>query len=94
MNKAEKARAEGTVIVFTPGNCVQCNATYRALDAKGIEFQTIEVPDDDEATRASLRELGFMQFPVVWAPGVGHWAGFRPDKIDEAAAKLAEAAGR
>lgn len=94
MNKAQKAQAEGTVIVFTPGRCVQCDATYRALDAQGIDYRKIEVPENDEETRDELRELGFMQFPVVWAPGVGHWSGFRPDKIAEAAAAVAEEVGR
>jgi len=83
MNKAEKAQADGIVVVFSPEDSfVQCNATYRALDAKGINYRTITVPDDDDETRGLLRELGFMQFPVVWAPRVGYWAGFRPDKID------------
>lgn len=82
MNKAERAQADGIVVVFSPEeSCVQCNATYRALDAKGIKYRTISVPEDDEETRGMLRELGFMQFPIVWAPRVGYWAGFRPDKI-------------
>jgi len=83
MNKAEKAQAEGLVVVFSSESCVQCTATYRALDAKGITYRSIVVADDDEETRGTLRELGFMQLPVVWAPGVGYWAGFRPDKIGE-----------
>lgn len=83
MNKAEKAQADGIVVVFSPEeSCVQCNATYRTLDAKGIKYRSIPVAQDDEETRGMLRELGFMQFPVVWAPGAGYWAGFRPDKLD------------
>lgn len=53
-----------------------------STSTKGINYRTITVPDDDDETRGLLRELGFMQFPVVWAPRVGYWAGFRPDKID------------
>lgn len=90
MNKAEKAQADGLVVVFSSESCVQCTATYRALDAKGIEYRSIVVADDDDETRDTLRGLGFMQLPVVWAPGVGYWAGFRPDKIstlDEEAAR-------
>lgn len=83
MNKAEKAQAEGLVVVFSSESCVQCTATYRALDAKGITYRSIVVADDDDETRGTLRELGFMQLPVVWAPGAGYWAGFRPDKISE-----------
>ena len=28
-----------SITVYTKPSCVQCNATYRALDAKGIEYQ-------------------------------------------------------
>lgn len=94
MNKAENAEA-GTVIVFSPAtSCGQCIATYRALDAKGITYRTITVADDDEDTRNKLKAAGFMGFPVVTVPGFGHWCGFRPDKIDEAAAAIAKEAGR
>lgn len=90
MNKAEKGQTDGIVVVFSPEeSCVQCNATYRALDGKGIKYRTVTVPQDDEETRDMLRELGFMQFPIVWAPRAGYWAGFRPDKIDALAAAVA-----
>jgi glutaredoxin-like protein NrdH len=90
MNEAQKIQAAGIITVFSPGaHCVQCRATYRNLDAAGIEYRVIEVAEDDDATRGTLRELGFQQFPVVWAPGVGYWAGFRPDKLDELANEVA-----
>jgi len=83
MNKAEKAQADGIVVVFSPAeSCVQCNATYRALDARDINYRSISVSEDDDETRAMFRELGFMRFPIVWAPGHGYWSGFRPDKIE------------
>ena len=28
------------ITLFTKPSCVQCTATYRALDAKGIEYDT------------------------------------------------------
>lgn len=84
MNKVEQVQAGGVVTVFSPeGVCVQCAATLRVLDAKGIPYHVVKVSDSDDDTRATLRELGFMQFPVVWAPRVGYWSGFRPDKLDE-----------
>jgi glutaredoxin-like protein NrdH len=76
-----------TVTVYTKPSCVQCNATYRALDSKGIEY---EVPDlsVDENALAQVKELGYLQAPVV-ITDEGHWSGFRPDKIDELASRLA-----
>jgi glutaredoxin-like protein NrdH len=66
---------------------VQCNATYRALDAKGIEYSVTDVSEDADALE-HVKSLGYMQAPVVITDG-DHWSGFRPDKIDELAARLA-----
>ncbi len=76
-----------SVIVYTKPSCVQCTATYRALNAKGIEFEIFDVSVDDKALQ-TVKDLGYLQAPVVITDGE-HWSGFRPDKIDELAAKLA-----
>ncbi|HWL02798.1 MAG TPA: glutaredoxin-like protein NrdH [Microbacteriaceae bacterium] len=76
-----------TVTVYTKPSCVQCTATYRALNAKGIEFEIFDVSVDDKALQA-VKDLGYLQAPVVIADGE-HWSGFRPDKIDELATKRA-----
>jgi len=75
------------VTVYTKPSCVQCTATYRALNAKGIEFEIFDVSVDEKALD-TVKELGYLQAPVVIADG-DHWSGFRPDKIDELASKLA-----
>ena len=66
-----------TVTVYTKPACVQCNATYRALDKKGITYQSVDISQDADA-------LGYMQAPVV-VTDQDHWSGFRPDKIEELA---------
>ena len=76
-----------TVTVYTKPSCVQCTATYRALNAKGIEFEIFDVSVDEKALQA-VKDLGYLQAPVVIADDE-HWSGFRPDKIDELATKLA-----
>lgn len=73
-----------TVTVYSKPACVQCTATYRALDAQGIDYEIFDVSADDKAL-ATVKELGYMQAPVVVA-GEDHWSGFRPDKISEIAA--------
>lgn len=68
-----------TVTVYSKPACVQCNATVRALDKKGIEYDVVDMSQDMDALER-VRALGYMQAPVVMA-GSDHWSGFRPDKI-------------
>lgn len=60
-------------------SCVQCNATYKALDAKGVKYQIIDLSKDPEAMDRA-KSLGYLQAPVVITDS-DHWSGFRPDKI-------------
>jgi glutaredoxin-like protein NrdH len=68
-----------TVTVYTKPACVQCNATYRALDKKGIAYESVDLSQDPAALER-VRALGYMQAPVV-VTEKDHWSGFRPDKI-------------
>ena len=54
------------VTVYTKPQCVQCNMTYRALDAKGINYHKVDITEDDRAL-AKVKSLGYMQAPVVIA---------------------------
>ena len=67
------------ITVYSKPSCVQCTATYRALDREGIDYQVIDISKDEDAF-ATVVGLGYQQVPVVVA-GPDHWAGFRPDKI-------------
>ena len=67
------------VTVYTKPACVQCNATYKALDKHGIEYELVDISVDDEA-REYVMALGYLQAPVV-VSGSDHWSGFRPDRI-------------
>ncbi len=68
-----------TVTVYTKPSCVQCTATYRALDNKGIQYEVLDV-SADEAALEQVKSLGYLQAPVVVTED-DHWSGFRPDKI-------------
>lgn len=68
-----------SITVFSKPACVQCTATTRALDAKGLSYDVIDLTED-EAAMARVTALGYRQAPVVIA-GDEHWAGFRPDMI-------------
>lgn len=67
--------------VYTKPDCVQCERTYKLLDKKGIPYVTIDVTQHAPSLE-KVRELGYMQAPVV-VSDIGHWSGFRPDKITE-----------
>ena len=67
------------ITVYSKPNCVQCNATYRALDKAGLLYETVDISLDVEALE-QVKSLGYAQAPVVMA-GEDHWSGFRPDKI-------------
>ena len=67
------------ITVYSKPNCVQCNATYRALDTAGLRYETVDISLDVEALE-QVKSLGYAQAPVVMA-GEDHWSGFRPDKI-------------
>jgi glutaredoxin-like protein NrdH len=58
---------------------VQCNATFRALDARGIDYRTVDLSKDPGALDV-VKAMGYMQAPVVVTEN-DHWSGFRPDKI-------------
>ncbi|WP_435300512.1 glutaredoxin-like protein NrdH [Timonella sp. A28] len=75
-----------SVTVYSKPQCVQCDATYRALDKKGIEYTVIDITQDPAALEM-VRELGHLQAPVVVA-GDNHWSGFRPDQISKLAATV------
>ncbi|MGH1403975.1 MAG: glutaredoxin-like protein NrdH [Alphaproteobacteria bacterium] len=67
------------IVVYSKPACVQCVATTREMDKRGIPYEYIDLTKDQDAM-ATVRDLGYMQAPVVVA-GDEHWAGFRPDKI-------------
>ncbi|MEP2784977.1 MAG: glutaredoxin-like protein NrdH [Pseudoruegeria sp.] len=72
-----------TITVFSKPACVQCTATTRALDARNISYELIDISEDAGAM-AQVQSMGYRQVPVVLS-GEDHWAGFRPDMISRLA---------
>ena len=79
-----------SVTVYTKPACVQCNATFKALDKAGITYVKVDISADDQA-RDYVMALGHLQAPVVVAGGE-HWSGFRPDRIKALAGVAAASA--
>lgn len=71
---------------------MQCTATKRFLDSRGLEYTTVDVSQDADAL-AFIKQLGYLAAPVVYThrfaqpePGVldefvQHWSGNQPDRI-------------
>lgn len=76
-----------TITVYTKPACVQCNATYKALDKHGLQYEVVDISQDSDA-RDYVMALGYLQAPVV-VVGDDHWSGFRPDRIKSLAAQAA-----
>jgi glutaredoxin-like protein NrdH len=67
------------ITVYSKPACVQCTATYRALDKLGLDYEVVDLATDERAL-ADMLALGHQQAPVVFADGE-YWTGFRPDRI-------------
>lgn len=65
--------------IYSKPACVQCSATYRALDKQGLEYTVIDIAAEADAQK-EVEALGYRQLPVV-VVGEEHWSGFRPDRI-------------
>ncbi|MFC8193013.1 glutaredoxin-like protein NrdH [Cellulomonas sp. NPDC057328] len=76
-----------TITVYSKPACVQCTATYRALDKLGHDYTVVDISEDADA-RDYVMSLGHLQAPVVVAGGE-HWSGYRPDRIKALAEQLA-----
>jgi len=68
------------VIVYSKPSCVQCTATYRALDNKGVRYEVIDLTTQPVDVVESFKARGLMQAPIV-ITDADEWAGFQPDKI-------------
>lgn len=55
--------------VYSQPNCVHCARVKRWLDENEVEFQDINVQEDEEAL-AKVRKWGFQQVPVVKIGGL------------------------
>lgn len=69
------------ITVYHKPDCVQCEATMRQLEKRGLSYDAIDLTADPEAL-ARATAAGHRQAPVVAIDGRLAWSGFRPDRID------------
>ena len=85
-----------TITVHGNPSCVQCRATERHVDSKGIEIEYVDLSEDLD-TLAKLKSRGLAQAPVVIVLDddgveIDHWTEYNPDKLNEHGAKQKELA--
>lgn len=73
------------VTVYTKPNCVQCKATFRALDKAGIDYTAVDISENPDA-RDYVMALGYLAAPVVVVDENTHWSGYRDTRISALAA--------
>ena len=81
-----------SIIIYTRNDCVQCHATKRAMESRGVAFEMVNIDQQPEAAD-TLRAQGFRQLPVVVA-GETSWSGFRPDMINRITKELYPSIGK
>ena len=79
-----------SITVYSKPRCPQCDATYRKM---GVAHESVDVTKDEESLNP-IKGLGYSQAPVVAVRGgdgaiLESWGGFRPDRIEKAAALVA-----
>lgn len=82
-----------TITLYTTPRCSQCRMTRLKLGKLGLAYETVDL-SKSPMDMAAVKELGYSQAPVVIAHIDGqdwHFSGFRPDMLDEIAARFMRA---
>lgn len=69
-----------TATIYTNANCGQCYLTIKKFDKEHLAYETVRL-DQNPAALEKVKNLGYMQAPVVITADGDHWSGFRPDRI-------------
>ena len=72
------------VTVYSKNNCMHCKMTKRFLSEHNVEFEERNINQHPEYV-SYLKDKGFQAVPVVEAPGVPAFYGFRPDQLTQIA---------
>lgn len=76
------------VTLYTTPNCVQCRQTAKQFERRGIVFDSLNLENHPELLD-QFKSLGYTSAPIVVADGMS-WSGFRMNKIEDLAKKIAK----
>ena len=66
--------------IYTKNNCMPCQMTKNLLKKFGIEYEEINIEDNEKARIYVSEVLGYKTAPVVVTEN-DSWAGFNPNNI-------------
>lgn len=69
-----------SVTLYSQPNCQPCKLTKMQLEKLNIEYEVIDVQQDEEAFER-VKSLGYNGTPVVELSTGDHWTGYRPDRL-------------
>lgn len=69
------------VTVYTKNGCPQCDMTKNVLRGEEIDFDLINVEEDEVAMDFVKNTLNLTAMPVVIVEGQEPFTGFRPDRL-------------
>ena len=70
------------VILYSKPGCVQCRATQRAFDNRGVNYNYVDLSESPEALER-IKSLGYLAAPVVYVDEDTHWSGHQPQLIEK-----------
>lgn len=82
MDLKKEVSVTAVATLYSKPHCVQCSATERKFKKSNIDYQYIDVTTEPTALE-KLKELGYLQAPVVYVNEDVHWSGHRPDLIEK-----------
>lgn len=71
------------VKVYSFEGCPWCDKTKKYLEARGIEYETRDIEESEEAAKECLAISGDLTVPVTTIDGKNYVLGFDKKKIDE-----------
>lgn len=71
------------VTIYTTPTCAFCHAAKQWLEQKQVDYQEIDVNQDQEAAQEMIQKTGQMGVPVIYT-GEEYIIGFDQAKLEEA----------
>lgn len=72
------------VKLYSKPGCMQCKMTERKLNSLNLQYEKINILEDDKAFSHVTEDLGYNALPVIEAENVV-FQGFRPDELEKLA---------
>ncbi len=69
--------------IYTTPTCTYCVILKRYLDEKGVEYEEVDVSEDEEAQKRMVEKTNQMAVPVMEMDGERFIVGFDKEEINK-----------